>query len=60
MLKIVLRIVLSQHLRDWIFIIKLKKIKFKKNLLLTSKEKSIIIKDTVRLSVVNVNWIQKN
>ena len=35
--------------------IKLKKIKFKKNLLLTSKEKSIIIKDTVRLSVVNVN-----
>ena len=60
MLKIVLRIVLSQHLRDWIFIIKLKKIKFKKNLLLTSKEKSIIIKDTVRLSVVNVNWTQKN
>ena len=60
MLKIVLRIVLSQHLRDWIFIIKLKKIKFKKSLLLTSKEKSIIIKDTVRLSVVNVNWIQKN
>ena len=50
---------LSQHLRDWIFIIKLKKIKFKKNLLLTSKEKSIIIKDTVRLSVVNVNWTQK-
>ena len=60
MLKIVLRIVLSQHLRDWIFIIKLKKIKFKKSLLLTFKEKSIIIKDTVRLSVVNVNWIQKN
>ena len=60
MLKIVLRIVLSQHLRDWIFIIKLKKIKFKKSLLLTSKEKSIIIKDTVRLSVVNVNWTQKN
>ena len=60
MLKIVLRIVLSQHLRDWIFIIKLKKIKFKKNLLLTSKEKSILIKDTVRLSVVNVNWTQKN
>ena len=29
--------------------------KAKKNLLLTSKEKSIIIKDTVRLSVVNVN-----
>lgn len=45
---------------DWIFIIKLKKIKFKKSLLLTSKEKSIIIKDTVRLSVVNVNWTQKN
>ena len=60
MLKIVLRIVLSQHLRDWIFIIKLKKIKFKKNLLLTSKEKSILIKDTVRLSVVNINWTQKN
>ena len=60
MLKIVLRIVLSQHLRDWIFIIKLKKIKFKKSLLLTSKEKSILIKDTVRLSVVNVNWTQKN
>ena len=60
MLKIVLRIVLSQHLRDWIFIIKLKKIKFKKSLLLTFKEKSIIIKDTVRLSVVNVNWTQKN
>ena len=39
---------------------KAKKIKFKKSLLLTSKEKSIIIKDTVRLSVVNVNWIQKN
>ncbi len=51
MLKIVLRIVLSQHLRDWIFIIKLKKIKFKKSLLLTSKEKSIIIKDTVRLNI---------
>ena len=60
MLNIVLRIVLSQHLRDWIFIIKLKKIKFKKSLLLTFKEKSIIIKDTVRLSVVNVNWTQKN
>ena len=34
---------------------KVQKIKFKKSLLLTSKEKSIIIKDTVRLSVVNVN-----